>query len=651
MKTWKKYESHADLKTQYGARLENGEWIVNLWHPFAKNVYLIIYDKEDQNKEIKRVAGNFVSPNWTWTLKEDLDGYFYQYQITQEDGTQNIALDPFAKSMAAFDWEGDKNNIGKSAFVNFAKIKNLYKLNKINEPQPILYEAHVRDLTALRKDVKIPGSFNALKEIKFADHLKALNITHLQFLPIHNCYTLNEKDKTILGKGEGSGWETNYNWGYDPHNYFSINGWYSTNPEDPYSRMKEFKDVVEYMHENDIKVVNDVVYNHMFHNSILNNVIPGYYFREGKDVKPVDQPAFASERLMARRIIMDSLVYFVEHYDVDGFRFDLSCFTDKETIIQLTKRLREIKPNIVLHGEAWPWSDLPYKESFIKGHSDNDLDFGYFNDTTRNSIKGEDDGDGFALGVIGGNMKEFSNYLAGVIGNMKDYKEEMKSMAQGEYQRFTNNTGTLLNYTACHDGHTMWDKINLTVKGDKVTKFEYYRQVVMMQQLLPGRTLFLEGTEFLYTKPNDESGQDSDRSHTTDWAIDIFNLGTKSFNENTYKTTDYVNGLRWEQLNDEIKKDIFNFISEINGFRLKTPFFNLKTVDQINNAYNFNFVSEEQGIIDFGIKVGNERIRVIHNFKDKEYKYTTDGNILFDNKIVDQNIIGTLKPHSTVVIQ
>ncbi|CAM9118823.1 alpha-amylase family glycosyl hydrolase [Mycoplasma marinum] len=650
MKKWEQYEELADLSTKYGANLIEGTWNVNLWHPFAQQVDLIIYDKNNQEEIIETIKGTFDSPNWTWRITKDIDGYFYHYKITQEDGSTNLALDPYAKSMSAFDWKGKNTEIGKAAFVNFEKTNKLFKLNEITKPQPIIYEAHIRDLTSLRKDVAIPGSFNALKEIKFAEHLKELNITHVQFLPIHNCYALNEKNKSILLKGDGSGWNTNYNWGYDPHNYFSINGWYSTNPENPYSRMKEFKNLVEYMHENNIKVINDVVYNHLFHNSILNNVIPGYYFRKGGEIKPVDQPAFASERKMARRIIVDSLIHFVETYDVDGFRFDLSCFTDRKTIEILTKKLRKIKPNIILHGEAWPWSDIPYEDGLIKGHSDNEFDFAYFNDTTRNSIKGEDDGDGFALGVIGGNLKEFPNYLASIIGNVKDFKEAPSNIATGKYERFTNNTSVLLNYTACHDGHTMWDKVNLTVKGDKVTKFEYYRQVVMMQQFLQGRSLFLEGTEMLYTKPNDISGQDYERVHKTDLAIDIFNLGTTEFNENTYKTTDYVNGLRWENLTEEIKRDIFAFISEINKFKLRTSFFNLSNSEEINESYTFNYVSMEKGVIDFNIKTSEGKIRIIHNFREEKYIYESSGQIIFDNKLKNKNKIGIAEPNSTILI-
>ena len=364
---------YADLKTKYGAFREGNAWRVNLWHPLAKKVEIIIFDKNDHNKEIRRINGVFNSPNWTWLIKEDVESFFYQYEITQENGEITIALDPYAKSMAAFNWEGKETKVGKAAFVDFKEKSNFRILNKINKPQPIIYEASVRDLTSLRKDVSIPGSFNAIKEAKVAEHLKDLGFNTIQLLPVHNCYTLNEEDKRIIGKGEGSGWNTNYNWGYDPHNYFSLNGWYSSEPKNPYSRMEEFDALVKYMHSQNINVVVDVVYNHLMTNNILNNVFPDYYFRGGSDkeniVTPVSYPPLSSDRVMTRRIIIDSLEWFIKAYDVDGFRFDLSCFIDKQTIIELSKKLRKIKPNLILHGEAWPWSDMDFKDSFIKGGS------------------------------------------------------------------------------------------------------------------------------------------------------------------------------------------------------------------------------------------------------------------------------------------
>ena len=652
MKTWKQYEKWSDLKTQYGAVFSNAKWNVTLWHPFALNVNLIIYDKNDQNKIYKMIKGSFQKPNWKWKIKEDLDGFFYHYEITQENGKTNKALDPFAKSMASFNWQGHEKNVGKAAFIKLKKTKVLTKLQDISKPHPIIYEANIRDLTSLRKDVKKPGSFNAIIEAKIGNHLNKLNFTHVQFLPIHSCYTLNENDKNIIQKGDGKGWITNYNWGYDPHNYFSINGWYSSNANDPYKRINEFKQVVKHFHQNNIFIINDVVYNHIYDNSILNNVIPNYYFRNEATEFPVNQAPLASERKMVQRIIIESLKWFVEFFDVDGFRFDLSTFIDKTTLDLICKELRQIKPNLVLHGEAWNWTDLDEKNSYNKGIVDNQNDFAYFNDTTRNAIKGVDDSDGFSNGLLLGNKKEYPKYLSSIIGNLKSFTNAPRDISVLKYDRFTSNINNVLNYSACHDGHTLWDKINLTVKSsDFNEKLEYYRQALMMQTFLPGRTLYLQGTELLYTKPSDNSGQDKERFHQTQNVLDIFKLGNK-YHENTYKTTDWSNGVRWSQLeNKEIKKHIFDFFQNLNYFRKHTPFFNLQTSKQVDQSITFNYANIDNLIIDFNVLSETKKIRIIHNFSNKNYKYESEGKIIFDNKINKKSQIGISLSHSSIVIE
>lgn len=642
---------YADTKTEYGARKEGDKWVVRLWQPVAKKITMSIFDKEDQNKYLREIEGTFVSPNWIWEIEEDVNGFFYQYNITHEDGSKTTAMDPFAKSLAAFNWKGKNDVVGKAAFVDYKAKKKLFKLNKINEPQPIIYEAHVRDLTSQRSDVKIPGSFNALKEIDFGKYLSDLNITHIQFLPIHNCYTLDEMNKTIIGREKGAGWETNYNWGYDPNNYFSINGWYSSKPENPYNRMEEFDELVQHFHKNDIKVICDVVYNHLYDHQTFNNVFPDYYFRIGSDVTPVAQPALASERLMVRKLIIDSLKHFVSTYDVDGFRFDLSTFTDTQTLEEIASELRTLKPNIVLHGEAWKFTDLEHTDSYTKGVTHNNDDFAYFNDTTRNAIKAPDDGSEFFDGLITGCGNKFVDYVSSVVGNLEGFEHDIKDISLEKYDLFANTPNIVLNYAACHDGHTLWDKVNLVIEGDITRKFEAYRQAILMQQLLQGRSLFLEGTELLYTKPHDTSGRGEDRNHTSKFVEDIFKVGTKEFNENSYKTTDYTNGLRWENADKfEIKEHIRDFFAAVNKYRLTTKFFNMSTLEEVNKHYSFNLVDKHKLIIDFNIEINGEKIRVIHNFSKEIYNYEESGKIIFDSNIKVKNTIGAMQPNSTILI-
>ncbi|NQZ66048.1 MAG: hypothetical protein HRT99_02385 [Mycoplasmatales bacterium] len=647
-------EKYADYETDYGAVYKNNKWILNLWQPLAKEVFLIIFDKNDQDKIIEKIKGIFTSPNWKWEIDFDYDGYFYQYEIIQKDNSKTIVLDPYSKSMAAFNWEGKENKIGKGAFIKYNNVINPFKIN-LNKKHPIIYEANVRDLTSLIENLKNPGSFNALKEVNFGSYIRKLGFNTIQLLPINSCYAIDETNQQILQKGQGNKWITNYNWGYDPHNYFSLNGWYSTNPNDPYNRMNEFRELVSHFHKNSINVVIDVVFNHLMHNWIFNDIFPDYYFRDGSDREssqnPVKEAPFASERKMARKIIIDALIWMVKKYDVDGFRFDLSCFIDRETFIIIHKELNKIKPGIILHGEAWGWTDLEPDMQMIKGRQDNQIEFAYFNDSTRNAIKGQDDINGYFGGLINNEKfdENFSIYLASIIGNIKQFKNAPKEISIDDYDRFTKNPNVNLQYIVCHDGHTLWDKINLSINGDLTFKIQKYRQALIMLLVSQGKILLLSGTEMLYTKPNDDSGQDGDRFYESENIIDLFNLGSR-FNENTYKTTDWSAGLRWEQLqNPFIKKNIFNFLQKILNFRHSSSHFNLNNSKEINESIKFNVTDKENGIIDFSININNQIIRVIHNLKSKKYFYTSGGEIIFHSDIKKPNL-NTLKGFSSIII-
>ncbi|MCU9936877.1 alpha-amylase family glycosyl hydrolase [Mycoplasmopsis cynos] len=156
------------------------------------------------------------------------------------------------------------------------------------------------------------------------------------------------------------------------------------------ARIEEFKNFVDLAHKNGIGIILDVVYNHMMDNHILDDVVPIYYYRDEATKKPVIFPPLADERYMVRKLMFDSLKYFVEVFNVDGFRFDLSCFHHKETIDYIVTNLRKIKPNLVFHGEAWKFTDLNLEDSYIKGITNNKLLFGYFNDSIRDAIKGSE---------------------------------------------------------------------------------------------------------------------------------------------------------------------------------------------------------------------------------------------------------------------
>lgn len=641
---------YAYKKADLGTKFHKNHIEIKFWQPLALDVKLLIFQNYSDINETISFSMEKEETVWVVKIEKKYEGKLYQFLITHPDNSKTVALDPYAYSLAPFDWEAKEDKIAKGAIVNLDNkskcgiIKHLLKTEFNCQVDPIIYELHIRDFTSLKKakEKEKLGTFDATLKHDIFKYLKNLNITHVQLLPIHSTYSLNENNIKMLKKGEGKGWATNYNWGYDPLNYFSINGSYSTNPSDPYNRIKEFKRFVDKAHKSKIGVILDVVYNHMMINSIYDNILPGYYYRDNAKVKPVIYPPLASQRYMVRKLIYESLKHFVEYYDVDGFRFDLSSFIDKETLDYCFKNLRKIKPNLVIHGEAWQFSDLDFKDSYVKGISDNNHSFGYFNDSLRSIITWDEFGSGPGL-ITKVNNEKVAKYRSCVIGNINNYKWPSYDFkySKNSNDLFTKHVGNNLAYVACHDGGTLWDRI-ITESLNKDLKIkdllDQYRQALILQITTQGRQFFLAGTELAQSKPADKSGQDFHKSFYS-YAKDYFELNSdeNKYHFNSYKTTDYTNGLKWNNLeNPWIKKELYRWFIRLLKFRQSTKYFRLNSSEEINKYLKFNWDIKDQNVVDYSIKFNEkEKVRVIHNFNQSNYK-TIDlkkYKVLFCSKI------------------
>ncbi|MGZ9762980.1 alpha-amylase family glycosyl hydrolase [Mycoplasma sp. AC1221] len=650
-------EKYAYKKPDLGIKFLDFHIQLKLWQPLAQRVEVMLYDSN--LKFVQKFDSLKIDTVWKTQIPLHFEGYFYQYKIWHSDGSITNALDPYAISLAAFDWEGKEDKVGYGALVNInskkaGSVPKKFATELNNSTDALIYELHVRDFTSLKSQKEFKsklGTFNALLEADLFSYVKKLGITHVQFLPIHSTYALNENNQNILKKGQGSGWTTNYNWGYDPHNYFAINAQYSSNPKDPYAKIAEFRNLVSNAHKKGVGVILDVVYNHMMTNNIYDNVLPGYYYRDNAKVKPVTYPPLADERYMVKRIILDSLKYFVEEFGVDGFRFDLSCFMHAETFNEIAKELRKINPKLILHGEAWRCGDLKHDISYIKGVTGNDIAFGYFNDSVRNAIKGDEHSE-YAPGLISKfDIELFRQYVTSIVGGIKDYNFGNIYYSKDPYALFANDISVNLAYAACHDGMTLWDKINTTTNDlSLIQRIEMYRQALMMTIFTQGKQLVLAGTELLQSKPCDISGSESDRCVVSTYDDFKYYPDKSAYQSNSYKTTDYTNGIKWKNLkNPKVEKYVFEFFKKLNKYRNKTSFFRLHSNRLINQCLKFIDVDTLKKIIIFKITYQKQVIQVIHNFSDEEYTYDKDLKVLFNSKIEYKN--GILSPHSTVLLE
>ncbi|WAM10982.1 hypothetical protein ONA00_00235 [Mycoplasmopsis cynos] len=173
-----------------------------------------------------------------------------------------------------------------------------------------------------------------------------------------------------------------------------------------------------------------------------------YYYRDEATKKPVIFPPLADERYMVRKLMFDSLKYFVEVFNVDGFRFDLSCFHHKETIDYIVTNLRKIKPNLVFHGEAWKFTDLNLEDSYIKGITNNKLLFGYFNDSIRDAIKGSEHEVNSPGLIHKYNKEQFLEYTSSIVAGLKNYSFGEIPHSVDSYSLFNEDVGINLNYAS-----------------------------------------------------------------------------------------------------------------------------------------------------------------------------------------------------------
>ena len=429
-------ELYTDVNASFGAFYSKEETTFVLWSPLSEKVLL----------KLEKTENNFVliplkkkdKGVYKVTVKGDLFNKKYNYVIYQNNVVKEIR-DPYGK--------GTSLNSKYSAVVDLSSldiIKKAVPSNKIDRPNDsVIYELHIRDFTELDKDNDQPGTYLGL--LNKVDYLKKLGVTHVQLLPVHDYYGVDDVTKD------------HYNWGYNPTSYFSLEGSYSSYPEDPLARLLEFKKLVSELHKNNIRVVMDVVYNHIyeFQNSDFHKNVPNYYFRRlGKKVSDGSGCGndIATERVMVQKHILDSITYLIDTFDIDGFRFDLLGLIDLETSHKIVELVKSKKPDALLYGEGWDMmTGLPKERKTCSDNAHQIPEMGFFNDKFRDVIKGS----------------TFNRYDRGLIlGNTsnEDAIDDVlcASLLHNRYELI----GQSINYVECHDNQTLFDKLTYFSDND-----------------------------------------------------------------------------------------------------------------------------------------------------------------------------------------
>ena len=520
-----------DLGLTYTTQLST----IKIWSPTARKVVLRFYKKPlptPNNTDLIQTTDMVKANNGTWiyAAKGNRKGQYYTLQVTTNDDiTHNEVPDIYAKAVGTNGIRAQIVDLSKTNPVNWEKDESPILKQKTDA---IIYELHVRDASiSLNSGMKNKGKFIALteKNTSYKDgarnvstglrHLKELGITHVQLLPIYDYYTVDESKI-------GSPTYKKYNWGYDPLNYNAPEGSYSTNPADGATRIKELKKLIQTFHENGIRVVMDVVYNHtMFgEESYFNQIVPHYYHRFTTDNKWSNGSGCgnetASQQPMMRKFMLESLKHWVEEYHIDGFRFDLMALHDIETMNIISKELHTLKPSIILLGEGWTGGDTPLEESkkAAKKYVYQLDKIAAFSDDIRDAIKGSvfDSKDkGFVSGKTG--MEESIKFgiVAATQHDGVDYNKVNYSKERWAAQPFQS-----INYAECHDNHTLWDRLTNSNGDDneqtRIKMFLLAQTIVLTAQGIP----FLHaGGDFLRTKQGVENSYNSsDSINELDWS-------------------------------------------------------------------------------------------------------------------------------------
>ncbi|MEB8898343.1 type I pullulanase [Bacillus cereus] len=547
-----------------------------VWAPTASEAKLVTYKKwsDKIGTEINMQQGE--KGTWTAELKGNQKGLFYTYKVKIGDKWTE-AVDPYVRATSV---NGDKGAVVDLEETNPKKWKANKKPKLKNPEDAIIYELHVRDLSIQPESgIKQKGKYLGVTEkgtkgpegVKTGlDHIKDLGVTHVQFLPIFDYASVNEENLN----------EPQYNWGYDPKNFNVPEGSYSTNPYEPTVRITELKQMVQTLHDNNLRVVMDVVYNHMYNaaESNFHKLVPGYYYRYNEDGTFANGTGVgndtASERKMMRKFMIDSVTYWAKEYNLDGFRFDLMGIHDYETMNEIRKAINQIDSSIILHGEGWDLNTpLAAELKANQKNAEKMKGIAHFNDNIRDGLKGsvfEEKENGFINGKENMEDRIKKGITAGI-----DYDTNSSTYQDPEQ---------VLTYVEAHDNHTLWDKLELTNPGDS----EEVRK--QMHKLSSSILLTSQGIPFLH------AGQEFMR--------------TKYGDHNSYKSPDSINQMDWPRratFNNEV-----DYMKGLIELRKKYSAFRMTSAEQIKT--HVSFIDAPKNTVTYTIE-GNkhEYFTVVHN--------------------------------------
>jgi type I pullulanase len=539
-----------------------------------------------------------VKGTWVATLNGDQNGTIYAYRVTRNGETVSV-IDPYVRASTVNGGRGVVVDLDSTDPSGWSSPRPAFSGRNVDA---FFYELHVRDFSINASSgisTKNRGKFMAFTEnntsyswsVTTTDSktkkkvtkkystktgisaIKDLGVTHVQLLPMYDYASGGDESNPI------------FNWGYDPDNFNVPEGQYSTKPTVPTNRINELKQAVKAMHSNKLRVVMDVVYNHVANpnNFSFEQIVPGYFFRTDDTGALLNGTGVgnetASERPMVSKFIVDSVKYWATEYKLDGFRFDLMGIHDVDTMVKVREELDKIDPSIIIIGEGWNMGALPEDQRATQINIAKMDGIAAFNDQIRDGVKGSvfnADEKGWATGNTG----RRGDVVAGITGNVA-----YSASVTGAW--VTNDPGQSVSYVEAHDNLTLADKLTASVSGTPATRSKLHR-------FSSSIALLAQGLPFIH------AGQEFER--------------TKNGDDNSYQSSDAVNSMKYKQR--VTYATTLNYFKGLIALRKAHPAFRMATTADIKK--NLTFLNTSSTVIAYrlnGAAVGDKwaNIVVIHN--------------------------------------
>ena len=628
------FDHHWGYQGELGCCVEDNQAHFALWAPTATEVQVVVYESATNDAPVWKTfdmeRGNSYSYNhkdntigvWSLDVEEDLTGKAYQYQV-QFPHHQTVTRDPYTIATSP---DGKRSAIlshAEKQVENFEVKHGSEATWRLANPcKAVICEMHIRDLTKSPTsgvDEHLRGTFlgaaqtgtvNQYGQSTAFDYIKKIGYNYVQLQPIADRHKEYDEDGNVT-----------YNWGYDPQNYNAPETSLSTNPDDPAQVIRDLKTMVQAYHDAGIGVIMDVVYNHTFSvvDAPFQTTVPDYYYRMNPDGTFQNGTGVgnetASEHEMFRKYMIDSLLYWVQEYNIDGFRFDLMGIHDVKTMQMIRQSLNEIDPNIILYGEGWDMGTglAPYD----KAKKDNAYEMpniGFFNDNQRDAVKG---------GEVYGAIK--SGFVSGAATEPILAKAILGSRELGTYT----HPNQVLNYVEAHDNYNLHDLL-ATLHPDQSSE-QIMRKVetaTAMNLLMQGMSFMEIGQEFGRTKLV-VTGENGELTHDD-----------RERAMNSYNAPDSVNQVNWDLINE--RQDSIEFIRQMIRLKTGTGAFSYPTYDEIYHHVFVHSANEHSGLIVYEIQ-GEDHLLVVFNAKGQDFQFENAGNLellVTNSHLSDKDMVG-----------